>query len=780
MTITPQSPFGLFSIDHLLSEEERAIRDVVREYVDERIKPNVADWFEEGKIPARELAKELGTLGVLGMHLEGYGCQGTSAVAYGLACLELEAGDSGIRSLVSVQGSLAMYAIHAFGSEEQKQEWLPTHGGRRRHRLLRPDRGGLRLQPQRHAHAAPSATATTGSSTARRCGSPTATLPTSRWCGPAPTRASAASSSRRTRPGSRRNEIHKKMSLRASVTSELVFENVRLPADAVLPGVAVAARTALLPQRGAVRHRLRDARRRHATASRPPSPTASTASSSTSRIAGFQLTQKKLADMALELGKGMLLALHLGRLKDEHLIRPEQVSLGKLNNAREALAIARECRSILGGNGITLEYPIIRHMNNLESVFTYEGTNEMHTARRGRGADRHRGVPMSAGARILQSVVDGQAVAGGEERPDLNPSDLSDVVAVASIAGSDVARDAVSAADAAFASWSRTTPWQRAEVLDRAGTEVMARADELGDLLAREEGKTYPEARGEVVRAGQILKYYAGVALQPHGQALDSVRPGIEVTVTREPVGVVSVITPWNFPIAIPAWKIAPALAFGNTVVFKPADLVPGSAWELVDILNRAGLPDGVLNLVLGRGSQVGPVLTGDPRVSAVTFTGSVDTGRGILTSTAGQGVRLQLELGGKNPLVVTGRADLRVAVECAMQGGFGSTGQRCTASSILVVTDDIHDAFVDAMAVRMREWRVGDAALKARTWDRSSTTASSPRTCGTSTSPAPRARTSSAGRPSTPAPPATSCRRRSRWARPSATRSTARRSSAR
>ena len=317
---------------------------------------------------------------------------------------------------------------------------------------------------------------------------------------------------------------------------------------------------------------------------------------------------------------------------------------------------------------------------------------------------------MSAGARILQSVVDGQAVAGGEERPDLNPSDLSDVVAVASIAGSDVARDAVSAAEAAFASWSRTTPWQRAEVLDRAGTEVMARADELGDLLAREEGKTYPEARGEVVRAGQILKYYAGVALQPHGQALDSVRPGIEVTVTREPVGVVSVITPWNFPIAIPAWKIAPALAFGNTVVFKPADLVPGSAWELVDILNRAGLPDGVLNLVLGRGSQVGPVLTGDPRVSAVTFTGSVDTGRGILTSTAGQGVRLQLELGGKNPLVVTGRADLRVAVECAMQGGFGSTGQRCTASSILVVTDDIHDAFVDAMAVRMREWRVGDA----------------------------------------------------------------------
>ena len=313
-------------------------------------------------------------------------------------------------------------------------------------------------------------------------------------------------------------------------------------------------------------------------------------------------------------------------------------------------------------------------------------------------------------ARGLTSLIAGVAVPGQEERPDVNPSDLGDVVAVASIGGPEVAQAAVAAAADAFPAWSRTTPWQRAEVLDRAGTEIIARADELGDLLAREEGKTLPEARGEVVRAAQILKYFAGVALQPHGQALDSVRPGIEVTVTREPVGVVSVITPWNFPIAIPAWKIAPALAFGNTVVFKPADLVPASAWELVDILNRAGLPAGVLNLVLGRGSQVGPVLTGDPAVAAITFTGSVDTGRGILGSTAGRGVKVQLELGGKNPLVVTGRARLDVAVECAMQGGFGSTGQRCTASSILVVTDDIHDAFVDAMAARMREWRVGDA----------------------------------------------------------------------
>lgn len=315
-----------------------------------------------------------------------------------------------------------------------------------------------------------------------------------------------------------------------------------------------------------------------------------------------------------------------------------------------------------------------------------------------------------ADPRLLTSVIAGVAVPGQEERADVNPSDLHDTVAVASIGGPEVAQAAVAAAAEAFPSWAQATPWQRADVLDRAGTEVFARADELGDLLAREEGKTYPEARAEVVRAGQILKYFSGVALQPHGQALDSVRPGIEVTVTREPVGVVSVITPWNFPIAIPAWKIAPALAFGNTVVFKPADLVPASAWELVDILNRAGLPAGALNLVLGRGSQVGPVLTGDPDVSAITFTGSVDTGRGILAGTVGSGAKVQLELGGKNPLVVTGRADLGVAVECAMQGGFGSTGQRCTASSILVVTDDIHDAFVDAMSTRMATWTVGDA----------------------------------------------------------------------
>ena len=312
--------------------------------------------------------------------------------------------------------------------------------------------------------------------------------------------------------------------------------------------------------------------------------------------------------------------------------------------------------------------------------------------------------------RSLRSIVAGQAVDGAVDQPDVNPSDLRDVVAMASLADADIARAAVAAAQEAFEGWSATTAWQRAEILDRAGSEVMARADELGDLLAREEGKILPEARGEVIRAGQILKYFAGVALQPHGQALDSVRPGIEVVVTREPVGVVSVITPWNFPIAIPAWKIAPALAFGNTVVFKPADLVPGSAWELVDILNRAGLPAGVLNMVLGKGSQVGPVLISDPAVSAITFTGSVATGQQILMDAAAGRKKVQLEMGGKNPLIVCDDADLGVAVEVAMQGSFGSTGQRCTASSVLIAMDGIHDGLIEAMRARLATWRVGDA----------------------------------------------------------------------
>ena len=377
MAQTPQPPFALFGIDHLLTEEERAIRDVVRQYVDDSIKPHVADWFDEGRIPARELAKELGSLGVLGMHLEGYGCAGTSAVAYGLACLELEAGDSGIRSLVSVQGSLAMYAIHAFGSEEQKQEWLPRMAAGEAigcFGLTEPDFGSN-----------PSGMRTS----AKRDGDDWLLNGTKMWITNGNVADVAVVWARTDEgirgfvvptdtPGFKANEIHKKMSLRASVTSELVLENVRLPESAVLPEVASLrgplsclneARFGIVfGTLGAARDCLETAIDYSINREQFDKP-----------IAAYQLTQKKLADMALELGKGMLLALHLGRLKDQHIIRPEQVSLGKLNNARESLAIARECRSILGGNGITLEYPVIRHMNNLESVFTYEGTNEMHT-----------------------------------------------------------------------------------------------------------------------------------------------------------------------------------------------------------------------------------------------------------------------------------------------------------------------------------------------------------------------------------------------------------------
>ena len=372
-----QSPFALFSIDHLLSEEERAIRDVVRSFVDDQVRPYVADWFETGHIPARELAKGFGELGVLGMHLDGYGCAGTSAVAYGLAALELEAGDSGIRSLVSVQGSLAMYAIHAFGSEEQKEEWLP--------RMSAGDAIGCFGLTEADHGSNPSGMLTN----AKRDGDDWVLNGSKMWItngNVADVAVIWAQTDDGVRgfvvptdtPGFVANEIHKKMSLRASVTSELVFTDVRLPTHAMLPGVrGLKGPLSCLNEArfgiafgtlGAARDCLETAIAYALDREQFGKP-----------IAGFQLTQRKFADMALELGKGVLLALHLGRLKDEHLITPEQVSLGKLNNARESLAIARECRNILGGNGITLEYPIIRHMNNLESVYTYEGTNEMHT-----------------------------------------------------------------------------------------------------------------------------------------------------------------------------------------------------------------------------------------------------------------------------------------------------------------------------------------------------------------------------------------------------------------
>ncbi len=239
---------------------------------------------------------------------------------------------------------------------------------------------------------------------------------------------------------------------------------------------------------------------------------------------------------------------------------------------------------------------------------------------------------------------------------------------------------------------------------------MLGRRAELGRLLAREEGKTVPEGTGEVVRAGQILAFFAGECLRLAGEVIPSVRPGIEVSITREAVGVVGIITPWNFPIAIPAWKIAPALAYGNTVVIKPAELVPGSAWALVDILHRAGLPEGVLNLVMGKGSVVGQAMLDSPDVDAITFTGSVGTGKRVAEASVQHMRKFQLEMGGKNPLVVLDDADLKVAVEAAVNGAYFSTGQRCTASSRLVVTEGIHDRFVEAVAERLKSTVVDDA----------------------------------------------------------------------
>jgi aldehyde dehydrogenase (NAD+) len=232
----------------------------------------------------------------------------------------------------------------------------------------------------------------------------------------------------------------------------------------------------------------------------------------------------------------------------------------------------------------------------------------------------------------------------------------------------------------------------------------------LGRLLSREEGKTLPEGVGEVTRAGMVFKFFAGEVLRLGGERLPSVRPGVDIEVVREPVGVVGVISPWNFPMAIPAWKIAPALAYGNCVVFKPANLVPGSAWALSEIISRAGLPAGVFNLVMGSGAVVGEMLAQSPKVDAITFTGSNEVGRSLALKVIARGAKVQLEMGGKNPLVILDDADLEIAVHCAIQGAFYSTGQRCTASSRLVVTEKIHDAFVQRLVERIKVLKIDDA----------------------------------------------------------------------
>jgi glutaryl-CoA dehydrogenase len=374
--MTRVAPLDLLDLDGSLTDEERQIRGVVRAVVDERVRPEVARWYEEGRVPARDLAREFGKLGLLGMHLSGYGCAGASAIAYGLACLELEAGDSGVRSLVSVQGSLAMYAIWRFGGEEQKQRWLPPMAAGDAigcFGLTEPDHG-----------SDPASMSTR----ARRDGSDWVLTGTKMWITNAPI-ADAAVVWARTddgiagfvvpmdTPGVSAREIRHKMSLRASSTGEVVLDEARLPADARLPEAAGlrAPLSCLTEARfgivwgalGVARDCLHTALDYACTREQFGRP-----------IAGFQLTQAKLADMALELQKGYLLALHLGRLADAGQLRPEQVSVGKLNNVREALAIARQCRTIMGANGISGEYPVMRHANNLESVLTYEGTSEIH------------------------------------------------------------------------------------------------------------------------------------------------------------------------------------------------------------------------------------------------------------------------------------------------------------------------------------------------------------------------------------------------------------------
>ena len=371
-----QAPLDLFDLGGLIGDEERAIQQTVRDVVDQQVRPHVAQWYDEGSLPARELALELGKVGLLGMHLDGYGCAGTSATAYGLACLELEAADSGVRSLVSVQGSLAMFAIWKHGSDEQKESWLP--------RMATGEAIGCFGLTEPDAGSDPGSMRTR----ARRDGTDWVLSGSKMWI----TNGSISDVAvvwAQTEDGIRgfvvptdtrgfsAPEIKRKLSLRASVTSELVLDDVRLPTDAVLPEVTglKGPLSCLTEARfgivfgvvGAARDCLEAALRY-----------AGERDIFGRKLGAFQLTQAKFADMTLELGKAMLLALHLGSLKDAGRITPAQVSLGKLNNVREAIAIARECRTILGAAGITLEHPVLRHANNLESVLTYEGTSEVH------------------------------------------------------------------------------------------------------------------------------------------------------------------------------------------------------------------------------------------------------------------------------------------------------------------------------------------------------------------------------------------------------------------
>jgi acyl-CoA reductase-like NAD-dependent aldehyde dehydrogenase len=313
---------------------------------------------------------------------------------------------------------------------------------------------------------------------------------------------------------------------------------------------------------------------------------------------------------------------------------------------------------------------------------------------------------------LHQNLIAGEWT-GGDPIANINPSDTNEVVGEYARGTAQDMIDAIAAAKAAFPAWSRSGILERHAILKKTADEILARKDELGSLLAREEGKTLPEGTGEVIRAAQIFDFFAGETLRLTGEVLPSARPGIGVEITRDPLGVIGVITPWNFPIAIPAWKIAPALAYGNTVVFKPADLVPGSAWAIVDILHRAGLPKGVLNLVMGKGSVVGQAMLDSADLAGLSFTGSTGTGKRVALSSVEHNRKYQLEMGGKNPFVVLDDADLGLAVEAAANSGFYATGQRCTASSRIIVTEGIHDKFVAALTERVAKINVGHAMDK-------------------------------------------------------------------
>jgi aldehyde dehydrogenase (NAD+) len=312
-----------------------------------------------------------------------------------------------------------------------------------------------------------------------------------------------------------------------------------------------------------------------------------------------------------------------------------------------------------------------------------------------------------------QNYIAGEWVDGAATSSDINPSDTSDVVAEYAQADKKQAETAIEAARAAASAWANFNVQARADLLDNVGNQIFARREEFGTLLSREEGKTLPEGIGEVVRAANVFKFFGGEVLRRAGELLPSVRPGIDVELVREPVGVVGIIAPWNFPAAIPAWKIAPALAYGNCVVFKPADLVPGMAHAIAQIIVEAGIPEGVFNYVMGRGSVVGEAIVNDRRVDDISFTGSVETGRKLAANAIKRMAKFQLEMGGKNPLVVLDDADLKTAVECAVNGAYFSTGQRCTASSRLIVTKGIHDKFVEAMIERLKTVNVDDALKK-------------------------------------------------------------------